>query len=101
MAMNREQRRYLQKQGQMDADGNPVATPREARPPERDVRVGPAQYLREVRSELTRVQWPSRNEVINYTMVVTATVIVLTAFIAGLDWVFGESVLRILRLGTS
>ena len=96
--MNREQRRYLQKQGQLDDDGNPVAAPREARAPERDARVGPAEYFREVRSELRRVQWPTRNEVINYTIVVTITVIVLTAFIAGLDFLFGEGVIRILRL---
>ena len=101
MAMNREQRRYLQKQGQIDADGNPVAQPRENRLAERDPRVGPVEYAREVRSELRRVKWPTRSEVINYTIVVTATVIVITAFIAGLDFLFGEGVIRILRLGTS
>ncbi len=99
MAMNREQRRMLQKQGQIDADGNAIATRRDGRPqgapPER---IGPAQYVREVRSELRRVNWPSRREVINYTIVVMITLITLTAFIAGLDYVFGEGILRLLRL---
>ncbi len=100
MAMNREQRRYLQKQGQIDAEGNPVAAPREARPPERGQRVSPPEYFREVRSEMRRVNWPTKNEVVNYTIVVTLTVLILTAFIAGLDYLFAEGVLRILRLAS-
>ncbi len=98
MAMNREQRRYLQKQGQVDAEGNPVTTRRDARPAAPVERVGPAEYIREVRTELKRVSWPSRSEVINYTIVVMITLIVLTAFIAGLDFVFGEAILELLRL---
>ena len=100
MAMNREQRRYLQKQGQIDAEGNPVAAPREMRAPEKTERVGPGQYVQEVRTELKRVTWPTRNEVVNYTIVVTLTVLILTAFIAGLDYLFGEGVLQLLRLAS-
>ncbi len=98
MAMNREQRRYLQKQGQIDEEGNAVATPREARQPVKGERVSPAQYTREVRSEMRRVNWPTRPEVIKYTTVVVVTLVLLTAFIAGADYVFGEGVLRLLRL---
>ena len=98
MAMNREQRRMLQKQGQIDAEGNAIAKPREPRASAPGERVGPAQYVREVRSELRRVNWPTRREVINYTIVVTITLVVLTAFIAGLDYVFGDGVIRLLRL---
>jgi preprotein translocase subunit SecE len=101
MAMNREQRRYLQKQGQIDAEGNPIATPRsEARPPAKpEERVSPAQYVREVRTELRRVQWPTRNEVVNYTTVVIVTLIIMTALIAAFDLAFGEGVLKLLELG--
>lgn len=100
MAMNREQRRMLQKQGQIDADGNAVRTRRDARssaPPER---VGPVEYVREVRSELRRVNWPTRRETINYTIVVMMTLVILTMFIAGLDYAFGEGILRLLRLAS-
>ncbi len=99
MAMNREQRRYLQKQGQIDAEGNPVAQQREDRQaPVRAERVGPAQYVREVRGELNRVSWPTRSEVINYTIVVMVTVLLLTAFIAAMDYGFGKAVLALLGL---
>ncbi|MGH1505626.1 MAG: preprotein translocase subunit SecE [Acidimicrobiales bacterium] len=100
MAMNREQRRYLQKQGQLDAEGNAVAAPRENRQPTRSERVGPGQYVREVRSELRRVNWPTRAEVIKYTTVVVITVMLLTGFIAAADYLFGEGIIRLLRLGS-
>lgn len=98
MAMNREQRRYLQRQGQLDDEGNPIATKREARPAGPGERATPRRYLSEVSSELRRVSWPTRNEVINYTIVVLITLAVVTALIAGLDFLFGEAVIQLLRL---
>ncbi len=96
MAMNREQRRYLQKQGQMDSDGNPIATRRENRPV-RNERVTPFEYVREVRAELGRVMWPSRREVINYTIVVLVTLAIVTGLVALLDYVFVEGLIWVLR----
>jgi preprotein translocase subunit SecE len=99
MAMNREQRRYLQRQGQLDGEGNPVATRRDNRPV-RSERVGPVEYVSEVRSELGRVMWPTRREVINYTVVVMATLIVVTGMVALLDFLFAEGLLTLLDAGT-
>lgn len=101
MAMNREQRRYLQKQGQLDEEGNPVATSREPRAATapRD-RVGPKQYVSEVRSEMRRVSWPTRNEVANYTIIVLCTLVVMTALIAACDYLFGEMIIQLLKLGS-
>lgn len=100
MAMNREQRRYLQRQGQLDGEGNPIATPREPRAVTPRERVTPRQYVGEVRSELRRVSWPTRSEVINYTVVVLATLVVATALVAGLDYVFGQGIIWLLKLGS-
>jgi preprotein translocase subunit SecE len=101
MAMNREQRRLLQRQGQIDADGNPIATQRESRPASAPrERVTPRQYASEVRSEMRRVSWPTRSEVVNYTIVVLVTLIGATALIAGLDYGFGELVIQLLRVGS-
>jgi preprotein translocase subunit SecE len=44
-----------------------------------------AQFLREVRVELSRVAWASRSEVINYTIVVFFAVVFLTLVVYGLD----------------
>ncbi|HPU01674.1 MAG: preprotein translocase subunit SecE [Firmicutes bacterium] len=51
-------------------------------------------YLREVRLEMKKVQWPSRREFTVYTGVVIGTVLAIGLLFWGLDAVF----LRILQL---
>jgi preprotein translocase subunit SecE len=96
MAMNRQQKRMLQKQGQLGADGAPAARKRPApqapRPAAKDERTGPIQFLREVRGELRKVAWPTRAEVINYSIIVLVALLVLMALIFGFDYVFGKAV---------
>jgi preprotein translocase subunit SecE len=48
-----------------------------------------------VRGELRKVAWPTRPEVINYSIVVLFAVVVLTAYIATLDFAFGEAILKL------
>ncbi len=100
MALNREQRRMLRKQGDLGDDGEPVA--RRSRPPtpppptrSRDDRVGARQYVREVRQELRKVAWPGRSETTNYSVIVITTLALMTAVIFALDWVFARGVLRL------
>jgi preprotein translocase subunit SecE len=99
MAMNRQTKRMLQKQGQLGADGEPVAQKRKPPPAakNREKRVGPLQFLREVRGELRKVAWPTRDEVVKYSIVVLVTVLFLTALIFALDYAFGEGVLKLLN----
>ena len=63
-------------------------------PPRRD-RTSVAQFLREVRLELRRVNWPSRREVASYSVVVLVAVSLLTLYVALLDQAFGQFVLRV------
>ena len=98
MAMNRQQRRMLQKQGELNEQGEPVrqARPQQQRgPAPRSERTGPTQFAREVRGEQRKVAWPSRTEVLNYSVVVLLAIVVLTALVAGLDYVLGEAVLKL------
>ncbi|MDP9453330.1 MAG: preprotein translocase subunit SecE [Actinomycetota bacterium] len=96
MAMNRQTKRMLQRQGELGPDGEPArAKPRtQARPAPRPAteRTSPKEYLHEVRSELRKVAWPSRAEVVRYSGIVLFTLVVLTTFIFGLDYAFAESV---------
>ncbi len=55
------------------------------------------QFLREVRGELRKVAWPTRDEVIKYSIVVLVAVALLTTLIFALDFVFGEGVLKLLN----
>jgi preprotein translocase subunit SecE len=59
-------------------------------------RVGARQFLKEVRLELKKVDWPTRKELGTYTVVVLATVIVLTAFVFALDLGFSKAIVNIL-----
>ncbi|MEO1061517.1 MAG: preprotein translocase subunit SecE [Actinomycetota bacterium] len=98
MAMNRETRRLLQKQGELGPDGSQKPQGRQPRSntkPAQQERTSPAQYAREVRAELKKVMWPTRSETMHYSVVVLITIIVLTAMIAGLDFVLGEGVLQL------
>ncbi len=44
---------------------------------------------------MRKVAWPTRQETINYSIIVFFTLIVLTALIAGLDYTFSKSILWI------
>ncbi len=59
-------------------------------------RVSPPQFLREVRGELRKVAWPSRPEVVSYTVTVLVVTAFLTLVVWGMDWVLRESALRFL-----
>ena len=47
-------------------------------------------YLSSVRSEMKRVVWPTKNELVNYTVAVCASLVVVGVVIALLDVVIGE-----------
>ena len=49
----------------------------------------------EVRQELQKVDWPNRRELISYTVVVLVTIVVMTAFVFRLDYVFLKSVVKL------
>ncbi|WP_229073978.1 preprotein translocase subunit SecE [Actinoplanes sp. DH11] len=50
-------------------------------------------FFREVVSELRKVIWPTRRELLTYTSVVIVFVTVVTAIVAGLDYAFGKGIL--------
>lgn len=96
MALNREQKRMLQRRGDINEDGTPTPTRRQPPAPKSaDERVGPRQFLHEVRAELRKVAWPTREEVVNYTIVVIVTLVLLTTFIGFLDYGLGEALLKL------
>lgn len=51
-------------------------------------RTSPAQYLKEVRLELKKVAWPSRQEVITFTIIVLVVVVIFGIYTGLLDAFF-------------
>ena len=100
--MNRQMKRMQEraerqkKRGGSERAAAPTAAARRAQTPEKRKRTGVRQFLREVRLELKKVDWPSRRELVSYTVVVLATLIVTTAYVAGLDFVFSKAILDLL-----
>ncbi|MFM9121903.1 MAG: preprotein translocase subunit SecE [Actinomycetota bacterium] len=90
MDLNRQQKRAMQKMGEVNEQGAPVrqARPSVAAQVAKD-RVGPVRYLREVRDEMRKVAWPKWPEIRRYSIIVLVTVLIITAFVGGLDAVFG------------
>jgi preprotein translocase subunit SecE len=43
-------------------------------------------FLKDVRIELSKVNWPNRKELVNYTLVVIGLCLVLAVFLGGVDF---------------
>ncbi|MBC7234150.1 MAG: preprotein translocase subunit SecE [Chloroflexi bacterium] len=57
-------------------------------------------YLKEVRAEIRKVTWPSRQEVLRLSAIVIAVLVVMSAFMAIIDYAFSWLMRLIIRLGT-
>jgi preprotein translocase subunit SecE len=100
--MNRETKRLLKRQGQLDGDGQPVMTSRQASSGAAlapKARTPLPQFLREVRAELAKVSWPTRPEVKKFTQVVMFSLVVMTAIVASLDFVIAKAVYLLFNVG--
>ena len=97
--MNREQKRLLQRRGSLGEDGAPA--PQEARQRTSkgpaQTRTNPIQFVREVRSELGKVAWPTRTETLNYSLVVFFALAVLILAIFGLDYMSAKGALFLFK----
>lgn len=92
--MNRETKRLMQRQGQVRSDGS-VATrqpPSKPAPRPSTERRSPVKFVSDVRAELRRVIWPTRDEVVNFSIVVLITLVLITALIFALDYGFAQAV---------
>jgi len=96
-------KRMMQRQGQMEADGSPAvrrqAPPRSRPVPQNETSLPGrlAEFVREVRSELKQVAWPTRQEVVNSATVVLVTLILLVSLIFLLNYAFNHFVAFLYR----
>ena len=47
-------------------------------------------FIREARVELKKVNWPTKQQTINYTLIVIGLSIAVALFLGGLDFIFRE-----------
>lgn len=102
MAMNREQKRAMQRAGQMNDDGTMAARDRKAPAQKlRSERTRPGEFMREVRAEMRKVSWPTRPEVVRYSVIVLVALVVFGVGVFAVDYVFGELFRFLLDTGTT
>ena len=96
--MNRELRRAQARQERLDKKKGGTTSRQQAAQraagkgaPEATERRGFRQYLREVRQELAKVNWPDRQTLTTYTAVSLIATVALTAYTALLDLAFKQS----------
>ena len=67
------------------------------RHPGRQCRLYPvaSEWFGATRGELRKVAWPTRAEVVNYSIIVLVAIILLTAYVAFLDYGFGDVLLNL------
>ncbi|MFZ2226606.1 MAG: preprotein translocase subunit SecE [Candidatus Moraniibacteriota bacterium] len=46
------------------------------------------QFLREAKVELQKVNWPTKQQTINYTLIVIGISVAISLFLGGLDFIF-------------
>jgi preprotein translocase subunit SecE len=91
--VNRETKRMVKKrEGAADRLKRP--TPQQVAAKRR--RTKPRDFVKEVRGELARVAWPSRQEVLTYTLVVVVSVTFFMMLIWGLDIAFTKLVVKLI-----
>ena len=99
--MNRQHKRMMKREEQRKA-----AAPRQPKPvktagaPSTKQRTSPRQFIGEVGTELGKVAWPTREEVVAYSLVVLVAVVVIAALIAAMDFVFAKAVLALFGIDT-
>ena len=96
--MNRQTKRAMQRRQQATDRADMARRQRQMVEGGKKQRTGIRQFLREVRGELKKVNWPSRREMLTYTVVVLVTVVVVTSFVFGLDFVIARGIFRVFGL---
>ena len=97
----------MQRQGQIEADGSPATrkapvqpvTPRPRAQAEMSVPGRVAEFVREIRSELRQVAWPTRAEVVNSSTVVLIVLVLMVSVIFLLNWAFSHSFVSLFNVG--
>ncbi len=94
--MNRQTKRMMERQQGASESVSAAAAARQqvaSRNSKADKRLTFRGYLSEVKSELKKVIWPKRAQVVNYSTVVFVTLVLLIVVIFVLNFAFSKAVL--------
>jgi preprotein translocase subunit SecE len=75
--------------------GQQASKPAKSAGPAKPDRTTPPVFVREVRSELRKVIWPTRKELMTYTTVAVVFIMVMVGIVTGVDTVLTDLVFKI------
>ncbi len=55
-------------------------------------------YIRGVRTEINRVSWPKKSEVISFTILILVLVVILTTYLWGIDTIIAAMIASLMRI---
>ena len=55
-------------------------------------------FLKEVRLEMKKVNWPTRRETFRYTLIIIAVTVAVAAFLGGLDFIFNTLLTEFMKM---
>jgi len=98
--MSREMRRMERQKGSTVTDDStfmpPFAPTPRAVTPQLSIPSRIVEFVREIRSELRQVAWPTRAEVANSATVVFIVLVLMVSLIFCLTWAFSHGILKLL-----
>ncbi len=92
--MNRQTKRLMKKQEDAKKAA-PRAPVRQTGAPAKRERTKPLQFVKEVIAELKKVAWPSRQEIVSYSIVVLVASLVIAGVIVVMDSLFSRAILAL------
>jgi preprotein translocase subunit SecE len=99
--VNRQYKRLQAKaEAQKQKGGGRAAAMQKAAAAPKKQRTKPRQFFREVVAELRKVAWPTRQEVVAYSIVVLVSCVFIATLVFGMDYVFTKAVLKLFGVET-
>ena len=97
--MNRQYKRLMKREQQRKGTApRPPVKPVGA--PAKKERTKPRQFIKEVGAELQKVAWPTRQEVVAYSLVVLVSVTIIAFVIFVMDFFFTKAILALFGVQT-
>ncbi len=76
-----------------------AAKAKSAKKAEKAKKGGVKKYFRDLRSEMKKVVWPSRSQVINNTGIVLSVMVIVALFLFGVDSALAAAIKAMLSIG--
>ncbi|HWQ51887.1 MAG TPA: preprotein translocase subunit SecE [Terriglobales bacterium] len=70
------------------APATPSASPKKSKPSRPNIFARFGKYLKDTKSEVKKVVWPTKSQIINNSLVVIVMIVLVGAFIALIDAIF-------------